>query len=221
MNEFIIRDATFEDIPFLVETIISAEKSGSDVLSYSAIFGLSDVEVRGYIEKMLKEDVDHCELSISSFKIAISKNKIVGAVSAWIEGYNGVPSVILKGNLLNFVFPKVCIERAKLLSPILKLLHIENKQNTIQLGLVYVIEEYRGKGLVQYLLDCHINSLCDIQKGIESIYVQVFSNNISAIKAYKKYGFEIVESKKTNDDRINNLLPSNEKFLMKKIYKYE
>jgi ribosomal protein S18 acetylase RimI-like enzyme len=219
MNEFVFRNATFADIPFLVETIVEAEKSGSGVLSYSEIFGLSEEEVRIFIEKMLFEDVDDCELSISSFKVVLSNNRIVGAVSAWIEGYNGVPSVILKGNLLNFVFPKGSIERAKSYHPLLKQLHLDNKKNTIQIGLVYVIEEFRGRGLVQFLLDYHINSLNEIKQNIESIFVQVFSNNTSAIKTYIKYGFEIVDSKKSIDNRIISLLPSNEKFLMKKVNK--
>ena len=199
MNEFVIRNATLDDIPFLVETIIEAEKSGSDILSYSAIFGLSEVEVKSFIEKMLLEDVDHCELSISSFKVAMSSNRLVGAVSAWIEGCNGVPSTVIKGNLLNYVFPIKCIERVNSFQPLLKQLHLDNVKNTIQIGLVYVIEEYRGRGLVNYLLDNHINSLKETHQSIESVYVQVFSNNTSAIKTYKKYGFEIIDSKITDD----------------------
>jgi ribosomal protein S18 acetylase RimI-like enzyme len=216
MNEVTIRNATIDDISFLVETIIEAEKSGAGILSYSAIFGLSEVEVKYYIEKMLLEEVDHCELSISSFKVALAGDRLVGAVSAWIEGYNGVPSAILKGNLLNYVFPIECMDRAKLFQPLLKQLHLDYLMNTIQIGLVYVIEEYRGRGIVKFLLDDHINSLKESHQTTESVCVQVFSNNKSALQTYKKYGFEIIDSKITADKRIFNLLPSNEKFLMRK-----
>ncbi len=43
MSDFIIRPATIADAPFLAETIIEAEKSGTDKLSYTTIFGLSEV----------------------------------------------------------------------------------------------------------------------------------------------------------------------------------
>ena len=104
MVEYSIRNATVDDIPFLIDTIIEAEKSGTNVLSYNTIFGLSETEVRIYIMKMLVEEVDDCELSISSFKVVFDNEIPIGAISAWIEGYNGIPSVILKGNLLNYVF---------------------------------------------------------------------------------------------------------------------
>ena len=66
MNEHIIRSATIDDISFLVETIIEAEKSGTDRLSYSTVFGLSNEDTHKYLNDMLKEEIDGCELSVSS-----------------------------------------------------------------------------------------------------------------------------------------------------------
>ncbi|MFT4643729.1 MAG: hypothetical protein ACI8ZX_000122 [Planctomycetota bacterium] len=214
MKGLIIRDANINDIPFIVETIVEAEKSGTNIFSYNTIFGLSAEEAKKYIENMLLEEVDDCELSISSFKIAVLNNIIVGATAAWIEGFQGLSSTMLKGNLLNYTLPMECIEKAKLFSPILKDVHIEHTNNSIQLGLVYVKKKYRGMGLVSLLIDSHTGFLKQKRKEITEVYVQVFSNNLAAIKAYKKVGFSIVKLKKSSNKIILKLLPFNEKTLM-------
>ena len=46
MDQFIIRPASSNDIPFLVDTIIEAEKSGTSILTYNTIFGLTEIEVK-------------------------------------------------------------------------------------------------------------------------------------------------------------------------------
>ena len=102
------------------------------------------------------------------------------------------------------------------MSSVLQGVNIEHKNNTIQLGLVYVSKEFRRNGLVKILIDNHIKSLKQNHKHIDQIYVQVFGNNIAAIKAYKKVGFSIVQTKKSSKKEILNLLPFNEKILMKR-----
>lgn len=216
MNDFFIRDASINDVSFIVETIIEAEKSGTEIFTYKTVFGLSENEAKIYIKQMLEEEVNGCELSVSSFKLAVSNNKIIAATAAWVEGSEGLPSAILKGNLLNYILPKNCIDQAKGLSSVLHGVNIEHKNNTIQLGLVYVSKEFRRKGLVKILIDNHIKFLKQNYKHIDQIYVQVFGNNIAAIKAYKKVGFSIVYTKRSSKKEILNLLPFNEKILMKR-----
>ena len=45
MNTLNIRRATINDIPFITKSIIEAEKSGTEVLSYSTLFGLNNNEI--------------------------------------------------------------------------------------------------------------------------------------------------------------------------------
>jgi ribosomal protein S18 acetylase RimI-like enzyme len=186
MNEFTIRPATQDDIPFLVDTIIEAEKSGTNVLTYTTIFGLPEYYARELIAKMLKEEVDGCELSVSEFILAIKENHIVGAVGAWLEGSEGIPSSILKGNLLRYILPQQCFKKASSLNKIVNDLHIEYIDNTIQIGLVYVAPEARGKGLVPLLIDHKISIIKKKYPDINEAYIQVFGNNVQAIRAYEK-----------------------------------
>lgn len=48
-----IRPATTKDIPFLVDAIVSAEKSNSPHFGLATLFGLSEDETRALITAML------------------------------------------------------------------------------------------------------------------------------------------------------------------------
>ena len=215
-NGFIIRPASINDIPFLVKTIIEAEKSGTDKLPYTTIFGLTEEETKKYLSEILMEDTDGCELSISSYLIAEKDGKNAAAAAAWIEAAGGIASTILKGNLLNYILPSVCITQATKSDFIIRPLHIDNIPRTIQLGIVYVSPDFRGLSLVSMLIDEHIHRLTTINHSISEMYVQVFENNAPAIKTYKKENFSLILTKESADINILSYLPSNKKILMKK-----
>jgi ribosomal protein S18 acetylase RimI-like enzyme len=215
-NEFIIRQATSNDIPFLVNTIIEAEKSGTPILTYTTIFGLTEIEARKYIAKMLEEEIDGCELSVSGFILAEKAGNVVGAVGAWLEGSEGVSSSVLKGNLLSYVLPPTCLQKASSLNNIVRDLHIEYANNTIQIGLVYVAPVARGKGLVSILIDRKISILKESYPDIKEAHIQVFGNNLPAIRAYEKAGFKIVLKKSASLPETGNYMPDTNKILMRK-----
>jgi hypothetical protein len=218
MKGLIIRQATIKDVPFLVDTIIEAEKSGTDILSYSTIFGLSEEESRKYIADMLSEEVDGCELSISSFLIAEFNGKIAAALSVWVEGKEGISSAVLKGNLLNCTLPKKCLKRAMKLNEILHEIHIEYLPNTIQIGAGYVASEFRGNNLLGLLTTEIIARLLKINPNMTSVYAQIFSCNAPSIRTYEKANFIVVMIKESSREEILHYLPSNKKILMKKNY---
>lgn len=211
---FLIRRATLRDIPFLVETIIEAEKSGTEILSYTTIFGLSVEETKVYIAQMLDEEIDHCELSVSSFMVAEDNDLIIAATGAWEEAAEGLSSSILKGNLLGYTLPQECFLKAKKISATVNELSIEAFPNTIQLGLVYVSSNHRGKGLVKALIDAQVNRLTAENQDLKKMYVQVFANNQTAINAYVRAGFREELLKTTENKIVLSYLPSNSKILM-------
>jgi len=216
MDEFIIRQATANDVPFLVETIIEAEKSGTDRLTYSTVFGLTLEESRKYIAEMLYEEIDGCELSVSSFLVAEKNGETAAALSAWIEGSEGIPSTSLKGNLLNFILPKKCIERAMKINSVISDLHIEYYPGTIQIGAGYVAKEFRGNNLLGILTARIIERLSETNRGVSQIYTQIFDCNTPSIRTNEKLNFKVVMLKESSNEEIINYLPSNKKILMKK-----
>jgi hypothetical protein len=217
MDDIIIRGAAISDVAFLVETIIEAEKSGTDVLSYSTVFGLTEDDSRKYIAEMLLKEVDGCEISISSFMVAEIDGKPVAAVSAWIEGIEGIPSKVLKGNLLNSTLPKKCLQQVKQLNHILNELHIEYFPGAIQKGAGYVLDKYRGNNLLGLLSDEIIKRLLAIKPDIKEVFTQIYGSNFRAINANEKIGFKIVLTKESDNEVISLYLPSTSKVMMKKV----
>jgi len=213
---FNIRPATINDIPFLVDTIIEAEKSSADILSWTTIFGLTEEETRGYLSDMLSEEIEGCELSVSSFMVAEQNGQLVAALSAWAEAVDNKPSSSIKGDLLSFVLPKECIQKALKINYLIHEVHIDYIPGSIQKGAGYVIKEFRNRHLFGILTEEIINSILKSYPDISQAYTQIYGSNFAAIKANEKAGFEIVMVKETFDLEILKYLPSNKKLLMKK-----
>ena len=75
-NPLVFRKAEEKDIPFLIETIVAAEKSGTDVFSYSKIFELPELEIRKILADILAEDVTGQELCYSDYLMAEYEEKV-------------------------------------------------------------------------------------------------------------------------------------------------
>jgi hypothetical protein len=216
IDGFNIRQADIADVPFLVDTIIEAEKSGTNILSWSTIFGLSLEQTRKYISDMLLEEIDGCELSISSFLVAEIQGGVVAALSAWAEAVNNKSSAELKGDLLSYFLPKDCIKRAIAINSIIREIHIDYDPGTLQKGAGYVVKEFRHKNLFGILTNEIIERLLKLYPTISDVYTQIYGCNIPAIKANEKANFKIVKIKQSNNEEILRYLPSNKKLLMKK-----
>lgn len=216
MDNLTFRNASISDVPFLVDTIIEAEKSGTERLSYSTIFELSEDEVRKYLAEMFLEETDGCELSISSFLMAEINGEVAAALSAWIEEINGVPSAFLKGSLLNHILPKESIVKAMKINEIIREIHIEYQPNTIQIGAGYVDRKFRGNNLLRLLTEEIIERLIRKKSGVKTVWLQIFDCNVASLKTYEKANFKIVSFKESLSEEIIRYLPSNKKYLLKK-----
>ena len=191
MSDFIIRPATVDDAPFLAKTIIEAEKSGTNKLSYATIFGLSEEDVHRYLIDMLEEEIDGCELSVSSYLVAESNGQVVAAVGAWVEGNEDMPSAIIKANLLKYTLPKECIEKAMNLNRVLREVNIEILTKTIYLTGGFVAKEFRGNRLLGTLMTEITERLLDENPEVVSACTHVFGSNIPSLKTCEKLGFVI------------------------------
>lgn len=56
------------------------------------------------------------------------------------------------------------------------------------LGFMYVVPEHRGKDIIQRIIG-ELKKWAE-KKGLDEIRLQVYANNIAAVKAYEKVGFE-------------------------------
>ena len=211
------RGATIKDVYFIVDAIVEAEKSGTDRLSYSAIFGLTEEEVRRYLAIMLSEEIDGCgELSISNYLLAEKGNQLIAASCAWVEGAEGMPTAVLKGNLLIFSLPEKVIERTIRLQKIFHELHFDYKNGAAFMGAGYVVKEFRGNNLLMILKDKQLNYF-RTNPDISEAYVDTFSCSKAALRTNEKLGFQVLRIKESNTTEILNYLPSNKKLLLRKV----
>lgn len=218
-SKIIIRRATINDIDFIVDTIVAAEKSGTDNFGLANLFEVSESEMRNCIKDMLEEEVDGCELSLSSFLVAEVEGEVVAAFGGWIEGKNEdeMPSALLKANLINYYLPKENVLASMEKSDIVKPFQIDREEGAYQLEYSYTKPEYRGKGIMKAIIERHISEYqATTAMGGGKIQVHVFENNTSAIKTYSKCGFSISERYESNDSRVLSYFPSNVELLMEK-----
>lgn len=215
MNEnFKIRTAVEKDIDFIIETIIEAEKSGTDKISYCNVFEISEIEFKMILRNILEEDIEGQELCLSGFLVADSNGNPAGAVCSWVEAKEGSSSAIIKASILHFFIKKENIEKASAKSELLEELTIERESGSIQIESVYVHNNFRGMGVSGMLILENIKKhLCEDDK-IEKVQIQVAGNNEAALRSYRKLGFEIKKEKVCNNKKILDILPSDSKVMM-------
>lgn len=211
MTDYTVRAASLDDIDFIVKSIIEAEKSGSDKLSYSTIFNISEEEVSRILRMILLEEIDGCELSLSNYLIAEDENEVAGAIGALVDNKE-ISSAVIKNNLLGYFLSKRSILYANKNARIASELVIDNLKDCLSIMVVYISPKHRGKHLFELITNEHIKR----NEGIKELAIQVMANNSYAIKAYERYGFETSFVKKFKDPNILQFLPYNEKILMRK-----
>ena len=215
-EEIKIRRATLNDVDFLVDTIVAAEKSGTDNFGLAKLFELSEGEMRTYIKAMLEEEIDGCEFSVSSFLVAEHQGRVVSAFAGWVEGQNEdeLPSSILKSNLVGYCLPVENVKKSQSKSEIVRPLQIEREEGTYQLEYSYTLPEYRGRGILGKIIEAHEKEA--ISNNVKKIQVHVFDNNPSAIKSYEKKGFKITKRYESTYPDTSMFFPSNVELLMEK-----
>lgn len=218
MDTYEFRFANINDVNFLATVIIEAEKSMTNVCGLSTLFELSEEEIRRLIILMLKEEVDGCEFSISSFMIATYNSIPVAALGGWLEGYyDEMPSAILKANLINYTFPRENILIAQKRHHIIDKLQFEREKGTYQFEYSYVDPKHRGNRLINRLMEKHFEYAKTVDSNIKKAYLQPFENNPMILKVHSRLGFKVIKRYVSNDPDVLNYMPFNVKLLMEKI----
>ena len=217
MNEYTIRKATLEDIPFLSEAIIAAEKGASNNLSFSTLFNLPESKVRELLISILEEEVDGCEFSVNNYVVAEFEGKPVGSACGWIEGFEEEPSHVLKSNLISYTFPKESLQSLISKSGLIKGIVIEREEMAMQLEYGYIDPEHRGRKIIENLIDKLTHSCLSLYPDLKKVQVQYFKNNIRVIKLFNLLGYQVAKEVIVDDDEILKYIPCNTKVLMEKM----
>ena len=215
-NKLIIRPATLDDVEFLATVIIEAEKSSTDKNGTANYFELSEDDYRRYLVQMLEEEIDGCELSISSFVVAEHDGELIAARGGWMEGDNEdrLSSAILKANLFQYFIPKDNLLKGHAKNNIIKDLQIEREYKTYQFEFSYTKPEYRGCHIMGKLNSVHIERAKT--KGAHKMQVHVYKSNDKSINANSRSGFKIVKVYSSDNPKIKEFYPDSAMVLMEK-----
>ena len=93
---FLTRDANVEDIDFLVEAIVNAEKGHRDILPYCALFNIPEDELSSVLKKIFRENITDFDFSLRNFMIAEHEGCPVAAYAGWVEGIRRNAVTIIK-----------------------------------------------------------------------------------------------------------------------------
>lgn len=207
----LIRPADVNDIEFLTDAIIAAEKSGSEILFYNAVFGLTEEETRRLIYNIFEEEIEGQEWYVPHFLIAIVDGKPAACLSCWIEGITGQPSGILKAQGLSYFLRNKWTNAADKLEKV-KVLQLPREIGALQLECIYSAPEFRGQGLVPALIEYALK----LHPKTKKAEIHVMGNNDAAIRSYTKCGFLTGSTAHSTDTEILTLLPGDCRIALKK-----
>lgn len=215
-DKLIIRPATMDDVEFIATTIIEAEKSSTDKIGPANYFELSEEDYRKYLIQMLEEEIDGCELSISSFVVAEYEGEVVAARGGWLEGDNEdhISSALLKSNLFAFVLPKENLLKGQSKYDIVKDIMIERDMDAYQFENSYTSPAFRGYHIMALLDNWHIKRAEEM--GAKKVQVVVCKGNEKALKARQRTGFHTAKSFTSHHPLIREYYPDDTLLLMER-----
>lgn len=213
-NKLIIRPATLDDVDFIATTIVEAEKSFTDKPGTANYFGITEKEYHSYLVEMLEEEIDGCEISLSSFVVAEYEGEVVAARGGWLEGDNEdeMPSALLKGNLFAYIIPKDILMRGSEHADIVHDIQIDREIGTYQLENSYTRPDFRGNHIMAMLDNYHLDIAR--QKKVKRVQAHVYLCNEGSIKACERSGFHIVKKFTSNHPQVKEYYPDDTMVLL-------
>lgn len=213
IDNLVIRPANFDDINFIIETIIESDKSSTNIISVCNIFSLNENEYRELLKNILSENIPNCEYNLTGFLVAEIEGKILGALNSWIEGLDGIPNNIIKSNLILSFIDKEKLLKNKERMHLINALTLDRKQNAIQLEYGYVVDVQRRKKIFTNLIIESIRKHFNLGYKTK-VQAMLYKENYPSYLAFEKLGFKIVQEKKSDDPEIFTIFPYNSKVLM-------
>lgn len=214
IDEVTLAPASIEDLDIVLDTIIEAEKSGSDIISSCLIFNMTEHEYRKILTSMIEKRYEDYEFTLPGFLVAKHNHTKLGSLGSWIEGKNGMDSSIIKASALF-----TTIEKDKLLEvqPNLKILggaSFHRTPGALQLEYAYVKPEYRRRGVFTKLILGQINRYRNIELELLLAESILFRENYKSLNCYQKLNFQLKDSINLKGQPSENYFPYSERILM-------
>lgn len=207
------RKALESDKNFIIEGIIEAEKSGTEKLLYTTLFGLSEEETIELIAHIMDEEIEGQEWCLKHFIIAEVDGKAAASLCIWVEGSHGMGSGLLKAQAMAYFLDNKWNSAAEKLELLAKM-QLPRLNGYAQLECIYTHRAFRGKGLAGKLIEFAVNEHKKNEPHIPGCEIQLLGNNAAAFRSYTKCGFLKRQENTCRDNRILDLLSDNTRVSM-------
>lgn len=208
------RMATPDDVDFVIDCVIEAEKSGTQTINTCRIFNLTEQEWRDILRKILLDDIPDYDFWLSNYLIAELDGRPVCAQGAWFEGKTGTASSVIKTSMMMEYIPKDKFVLDLKTAKFVKALSIKREAGKVQLEHAYTVPDLRRRGI-------HTQTVIEIMKRtfdqnppatmIQTIF---FKQNCNTYNECIKLGFEPVLEKGVDDPEILNIFAHKTRIMM-------
>ncbi|MGA7836882.1 MAG: hypothetical protein WB996_02885 [Ignavibacteriaceae bacterium] len=206
--------ATPDDVDFVIDCIIEAEKSGTQTINTCRIFNLSEQEWRDILRKILLEDIPDYDFWLSNYLIAELDGRPVCAQGAWFEGKTGTASSVIKTSMMMEYIPKEKFALDLKTAKFVKALSIKRESGKVQMEHAYTVPELRRRGLhTQTVLEI-MKRTFDRNPGATMIQAIFFKDNCNTYNECMKLGFKPVLEKGVEDPEILNIFAHKRRIMM-------
>ncbi len=208
-----IRQATFNDIEFVIEAIIEADKSGTQMISTCNVFSLSTDEYKNILNDLLRQDIENYDYYLSGFLVAELNGESIGTSGSWLEGGGGKPSGVVKGEVLFSYLDRSKLSNVKNNIKIISGSNLPREIGALQLEYVYIRKDYRGKGIFSQIVSKNIKRNLD-KYSFSKVQSILFKANHKSYSAFLKLGYEIIQENKSSNPEILKFFPYDTKIIM-------
>lgn len=214
LNQLKFKVAGPGDVDFVIDCIIEAEKSGTEIINTCNIFSICEKEYRIALKNILLDDIPEYDFWLSGYLIAELDGRPVSAQGAWYEGNDGLSSTSVRTTMMMEYLPREKFILDTKVSNIVRALSIPRENGTIQLEHAYTIPELRRQGIhfqtVLELMKRNIERLPEASK----FQTMPFRGNYKSYNEAMKIGFTQVLEKKVDDPFVYNIFAYNCKVLL-------
>jgi ribosomal protein S18 acetylase RimI-like enzyme len=203
---YTVRPATEADAPTLARLIELADRSGGTRLSYQGLFELTDTEAQSLLQELAATDLEGQELTYPNFLLIEQQGQIAGGLAAWVEGADGLPSTLIKGQLLAHVLGAQRVLAAKDRIALLSEIELKRTEGALQLDSIAIFPDHQGQGLLRPLVEAAILRFKDNNAELRRAEIHLLIENERARKAYERLGFRKERESKSTKPELTSVV---------------
>jgi len=204
MDELRLRQATIDDLSFLVTASRAAERlpNGDGDGIYERVYGLTNEEVDRFFSETLAQDTKDNQLTFKTFNVIVLGAQPVACCSAWVEAQSGQPSGLKVAMAVSRFLGAGRWRDRSASSTTLAKCAPRRTSGALQLETFYVVPDCRGKGLAGRLIEGVVERFSCAGRAPSLAEISLLRENKAAAAAYTKAGFEPGLSPATTDEQF-------------------